>query len=195
MVTRSESKFNTLEDVLGQLRSKPGSLSFGHNGTGSNGQLALVALSSVAGVEVNPVPFKGTAAQKTDLLGGHLDFGLISAGEVPELHGGKAGQLKVITQFSEKRSAALPQSPTASEGKVEILMSSERGLAAPKAVPDEILGKLQAAVDAALRDPEFAASAGGDGPVLAFAPGPQWEESLKQNSKLLQEVAAKAPKE
>jgi tripartite-type tricarboxylate transporter receptor subunit TctC len=74
-------------------------------------------------------------------------------------------------------------------------MSSERGLAAPKAVPAEVLSKLQNAVDAALRDPEFVAAAGGDAPVLAFASGSQWEESLKQNSKLLQAIAAKAPKE
>jgi tripartite-type tricarboxylate transporter receptor subunit TctC len=195
LVTRAESKFNTLEEVLGQLRSKPGSLSFGHNGTGSNGELALVGLSTAAGVEVNSIPFKGTAAQKTDLIGGHVDFGLISAGEVPELHGGKTGLLKVISQFSEKRSPALPQVPTATEGNVEVLMSSERGLAAPKAVPAEILAKLQDAVDATLRDPEFVAAAGGDAPVLAFSSGSKWEESLKQNSKLLQAIAAKAPKE
>jgi tripartite-type tricarboxylate transporter receptor subunit TctC len=195
LVTRSESKYNTLDEVLAQLRSKPGSLSFGHNGTGSNGELALVGLATAAGVEVNSIPFKGTAAQKTDLIGGHVDFGLISAGEVPELHGGKTGLLKVISQFSEKRSPALPQVPTAAEGNAEVLMSSERGLAAPKAVPAEIVLNLQNAVDAALRDPEFVAAAGGDAPVLAFASGSQWEESLKQNSKLLQAIAAKAPKE
>ena len=54
--------------------------------------LGSVALSSVAGVQVNSIPFKGTAAQRTDLLGGHLDIGVISAGEIAELHGGKSGQ-------------------------------------------------------------------------------------------------------
>jgi tripartite-type tricarboxylate transporter receptor subunit TctC len=195
LVNRADSKYNSLSDVLAELRRKPGSISFGHNGTGSNGDLALVALSSAAGVEVNAIPFKGTSAQRTDLLGGHLDIGVISAGEVPELHGGKTGQLKALAQFSEKRSSALPQVPTAKEEKTPVLMSSERGLAAPAAVPAEIVKKLQDAVEQTLHDPEFIAAAGGDAPVLAYLSGAQWQQSLQQNSKALHVIAEKAPKQ
>lgn len=195
LVTRADSKFNTLSDVIGELRRKPASISFGHNGTGSNGDLALVALSSVAGVQVNAVPFKGTSAQRTDLLGGHLDIGVISAGEVPELHAGKSGPLKVLTQFSEKRSKALPQASTATEEKVPVLMSSERGFAAPAGVSPEILKRLQDAVQQTLSDPEFLAVAGGDAPVLAYLSGAQWQQSLQQNSKSLRAIADKAPKQ
>ena len=195
LVTRADSKYNSLSDVVSELRRKPGSISFGHNGTGSNGDLAMVALSSIAGVQVNAVSYKGTAAQKTDLLGGHLDFGVISAGEVPDLHGGKTGQLKALAQFSEKRSNALPQVPTAKEEKVAVLMSSERGLAAPAAVPADILKKLQDAVEQTLRDPEFLVAASGDAPVVAYLSGIQWQQSLQQNSKVLRAVADKAPKQ
>ncbi len=195
LVTRADSKYNTLSDVIGELRSKPESVSFGHNGIGSNGDLALVALSSAAGVKVNPIPYKGTSAQKTDIHGGHLDFAVISAGEVAELHGGKTGQLKAVTQLSEKRSSALPQVPTGSEGKFDVLMSSERGMAAPAKMAPEIAKQLQDAVEQTLRDPEFIAAAGGDAPVLAYLPGGQWQQSLKQNSKALRAVADKAPKQ
>lgn len=58
LVIRSDSKYRTLADVLRQLRDKPASVSFGHNGTGSNGDLALVAMASAANVEVNAIPFK-----------------------------------------------------------------------------------------------------------------------------------------
>lgn len=195
LVTRAESKYNSLNEVVAELRRKPGSISFGHNGTGSNGDLALMAISSTAGVQVNAIPFKGTGAQKTDLLGGHLDFALISAGEVPELHGGKTGQFKALAQFSETRSSALPQVPTAKDEKLAVLMSSERGFAAPAAVPAEIIRKLQDAVEQTLRDPEFIAAAGGDAPVLAYLSGAQWQQSLQQNSKVLRAIADKAPKQ
>jgi tripartite-type tricarboxylate transporter receptor subunit TctC len=195
LVTRADSKFNSLSDVIAELRRKPGSVSFGHNGTGSNGDLALVALSSAAGVQVNAIPYKGTSAQRTDLLGGHLNIGVISAGEVAELHGGKTGQLKALTQFSEKRSSALPQVPTATDEKVAVLMSSERGFAAPAAVPAEIVKKLQDAVEQTLHDPEFIAAAGGDAPVLAYLSGAQWQQSLQKNSKMLSAIADKAPKQ
>jgi tripartite-type tricarboxylate transporter receptor subunit TctC len=195
LVARADSRFNTLSDVLAELRRKPGSVSFGHNGTGSNGDLALVALSTAAGVQVNAIPFKGTSAQRTDLLGGHLEIGVISAGEVAELHGGKAGPLKALTQFSARRSSALPQVPTATDEKVPVLMSSERGLAAPAAVSPEILKKLQDAVEQTLKDPEFIAAAGGDAPVLAYLSGAQWQQSLQKNSKTLRVIAEKAPKQ
>ena len=51
------------------LKQNPGVLSFGHNGTGTNGDLALQMLSDATGVKLNEVPYKGTAAQKTDVLG------------------------------------------------------------------------------------------------------------------------------
>jgi tripartite-type tricarboxylate transporter receptor subunit TctC len=195
LVTRAESKYKNFSEVVSDLRRKPGTLSFGHNGTGSNGDLALIALSSPVGASLNAVPYKGTSLQKTDILGGHLDFGVISAGEVPDLHGGKTGQFKALAQFSEKRSAALPQVPTAKELGVSVLMSSERGFAAPAAVPAEIIKRLQDAVEQTLRDPEFLAAAGGDAPVLAYLSGAQWQQSLQQNSKALQAVADKAPKQ
>ncbi len=194
LVVRSDSKLTGLSDVVGALRSKPSSISFGHNGTGTNGDLALQLLADATKVQPNEIPFKGTAAQKTDLMGGHLDVAVISAAEVPELHGGKAGQMKVLAQFSPTRSTALPNVPTAQDAGIPVVMSSERGFAVPKAVPDDIVRKLEAAIAEAVRDPEFAAAAPGDAPVLAYLSGAQWNESLNQNRKALRALADKMPK-
>jgi len=194
LVVRADSKFASLAAVVDALRAKPGSVSIGHNGTGTNGDLALQLLTDATKVQTNEIPFKGTAAQKTDLLGGHVDVAAISAGEVPELHGGKTGQMRVLVQFSPKRSAALPNVQTALEAGVPVVMSSERGFAVPKGVPDDIVKKLEAAIADAVKDPEFAASAPGDAPVLAFLPGAQWNESLNQNRKALRVLADKMPK-
>lgn len=194
LVARVDSKFTGLPAVVDALRAKPGSVSIGHNGTGTNGDLALQLLTDATKVQSNEIAFKGTAAQKTDLLGGHVDIAAISAGEVPELHGSKTGQMKVLVQFSPKRSAALPNVPTAQEAGIPVVMSSERGFAVPKGVPDDIVKKLEAAIADAVKDPEFAASAPGDAPVLAYLPGAQWNESLNQNRKALRVLADKMPK-
>lgn len=194
LVVRADSKFAGLPAVIEALRAKPASVSFGHNGTGTNGDLALQLLTDATKVQPNEIPFKGTAAQKTDLLGGHLDVAVISAGEVPELHGGKTGQMKALVQFSPKRSPALPNVPTALEAGIPVVMSSERGFAVPKGVPDDIVKRLEAAIADAVKDPEFAASAPGDAPVLAFLPGAAWNESLNQNRKALRVLADKMPK-
>ena len=131
-------------------------------------------------------------------MGGHLEFGLVSVGEVPELHGnaaGTPGQLRALVQFSAKRSSALPQVPTAAELGVNVVMSSERGFAAPKGVPAEIILKLDQAIAESLKDPAFIANASSDAPVLAYLPGNQWTTSLQQNRKLLEPLAKAAPKQ
>lgn len=194
LTVRAGAKLSQLGEVIDALRKKPGSISFGHNGTGTNGQLALQMLSGTTKVELNEIPYKGTAAQKTDLLGGHLDVALVSVGEVPELHGANRGELKVVAQLATVRSPALPNVPTAQEAGVSVLMSSERGIGAPKAIPDGIVRKLESAIAESVKDPEFIASSPGDAPVLAYLPGAQWQASLDKSMPALRALADKLPK-
>lgn len=189
LITRTESQINSLSTVLGVAKQTPDAVSVGHNGEGSNGELILQMLRATAGVELAGIPYKGTGPQKVDVLGGHLPLGTVSIGEVPELHGGSKATIKAITQFSAKRSAALPDVPTAIESGVNVVMTSERGLAAPKKVPDAIAKRLETAIAESLRDPEFLVAAAADGPVIAFLPGAQWSKSLVERITALKQVA------
>lgn len=195
MVVNSKSKFKDLQGLINALREKPLSVNFGHNGVGSNGHLALLMMNQLAKVEPNEVSYRGTAAQKTDLLGGHLDVAMISAGEVAELHGGASGELRVLAILSKKRLQALADVPTAEEAGYPIIMSSERGLAVPKNVPDAVYRALETAIAGTLKDPEFAASSPGDAPVLSFLPGADWQKSLDDNAKVLRTFVDKLPKQ
>ena len=189
LVTRAESKVDSLQTFLGVLKQAPGVLAVAHNGEGSNGDLMLQLLKAATGAEVNTIPYKGTGQQKTDVLGGHVALGTVSAGEVPELHHGGTGPLKAIAQFTEKRSPALPNVPTAIESGVRILMSSERGFAAPKDIDPAIASRLEKAIADSLKDPVLLATAAGDAPVLSFMPGAQWTKSLDRNSAGLKKLA------
>ncbi|MFL9823774.1 tripartite tricarboxylate transporter substrate binding protein [Rhodoplanes sp. SY1] len=194
LVVRADSRFKSLGDLLAALREKPGTIALGHNGTGTNSHLAIRLLAEATKVAPNEVPYKGTAAQKTDVLGGHLDVGLISVGEVPELHGGATGDMRVLAQLSDARSPALPGVPTAREAGVAVVMSSERGVAVPKGVPEAIVQKLEAAIAESVRDPEFIAASPGDAPVLAYLPGAQWQASLAKSMDALRKLADSLPK-
>jgi len=195
LVTRTDNAVQTLPAVVDALRRKAGSLSFGHNGVGTNGDLTLQLLARTAKVQPNAIPYKGTAAQKTDVLGGHLDFGIVSAGEVPELHGGGTGAMRAVAQFGATRSPALPGVPTATESGTAVTMTSERGFAVRQGVPAAIVARLDAAIAESVRDPEFIASASADAPVLAYLPGAQWQQSLERNRKALQLLADTLPKQ
>lgn len=190
LITRSETKIDNLPTVIGIAKQTPGVISVGHNGDGSNGELALQLLRGATSVELTGVPYKGTGPQKIDVLGGHLPLGTVSAGEVPELHKGGKAPVKAVVQFTAKRSAALPNVPTAMEAGINVTMSSERGLAAPKGISADIVKRLETEIAAVLKDPEFLVAAAADAPVLAFLPGAQWTKSLEQNQKALKQMAA-----
>lgn len=189
VVVPAGSQFNALPDVIAALRSKPGSVTFGHNGAGTNGHLAIRMLAAAAKVEPNEISYRGTAAQRTDLLGGHLQVGMVSLSEIPELHGSNRGPLRVIAILSKKRFASLPEVPTAEEVGFPVTSTAERGFAVPKAVPDEIVRKLEAGIAEGLRNPEYLAGSPGDEPVIAFLPGAEWQKRLDAMSDALRPYA------
>ncbi len=193
LAVRAESKIKSLQALVAQSKQSPGSVSLGHNGTGTNGDLAIRMLSKAAGIELNQIAYKGSAAQKTDLLGGHLDVAIVSAGEVPELHEGGKGQLHALAQLTNKRSDVLPQIPSSVESGVAVLMSSERGFAAPKGTPPEIMKKLEQAIADALKDPGFLGTSTDD-KVISFMPGAQWEKNMDLARKAMQPLADTMPK-
>lgn len=193
LAVRADSKLGSLQALVAQSRQKPGSVSLGHNGAGTNGDLAIGLLGKAAGIKLNAIAYKGTAAQKTDLLGGHLDVALVSAGELPELHDSGKGPLRGLAQLTSKRSEVLPQVPTAVEAGLTVLMSSERGFAAPKGVPAEVIKRLDQAIAEALKDPEFL-GASTDDKLISYLTGPQWQRGMEQARKTLQPLADSLPK-
>jgi tripartite-type tricarboxylate transporter receptor subunit TctC len=189
IVVKAESKFKNLSDVLAELRSKPGSVTFGHNGAGTNGHLAIRMLAGAAKVQPNEISYRGTAAQRTDLLGGHLEVGMVSLSELPELHGGNKGPLRAIAILSRKRFPSLADVPTAEEAGFAVTSTAERGFAVPKGVSDDIVKKLEAAIADSLLDAEYIKSSPGDAPVLAFMPGAEWQKRLDNATQALRPLA------
>ncbi len=189
IVVPADSRFSNLADVIAALRSKPGSVSFGHNGAGTNGHLAIRMLAAAAKVEPNEISYRGTAAQRTDLLGGHLDVGMVTVSEIPELHGTNKGPLRVIAILSKKRFPSLLGVPTAEEAGFPVMTTAERGFAVPKSVPDDVVRKLETGIAEALRNPEFVTSSPGDEPVIAFLPGAEWQKHLDDMSAALRPYA------
>lgn len=193
LVTRKDSPYNSLADVVAALKAKPESLSVGHNGVGTNGHLAILQLQNVAKVSLNDIPYNGTAQSKTALLGGYVDFSAVTTGELPEPQK-EAVPLKVIAQMSEQRSTTFPDVPTAREQGYDDVMPAERGIAAPPGLPQGIRDRLQAAIEATLKDPEYLQKAGNDAPVLAFLPGETWSKDIASRKEALSELAKKMPK-
>ena len=194
MVARKDSKLTDMTQVMARLRASPSSLSAGHNGLGTNGHLAMVRLEKAAQIHFNAIPYNGSAQQKTALAGNQLDIAFLAASEVPDPDN-EATPVRLVAQFTKSKVARLSSVPTTYELGLAVEMTAERGFAAPNGVPPQILARLQSAIEAAMKNPEYIKAARNDAPFLSYLGGSDWDRQLEQDRKSYEEIARTLPKD
>ncbi|CAG9164357.1 hypothetical protein LMG32289_00700 [Cupriavidus pampae] len=150
----------------------------GSNGIGTNGHMAALALQQATGAKVNHIPFAGTSQTKTSLLGHHIDVMAMSTTEFTEADRASK-DVKVLAQLgTERRPGLVADVPTAREQKLDITISSERGFAAPRGLPPEIARRLQDAIEATVKDPEFLSRAVNEARGISYLSGAAWTQHM-----------------
>lgn len=176
-VVAGDSKLNSMADLVRQLKANPEGLSMGSNGIGTNGHMAALALQQATGAKVNHIPFAGTSQTKTSLLGHHIDVMAMSTTEFTDADRASR-DVKVLAQLGTERRSGVPEVPTAREQKLDIVISSERGFAAPRGLPPEIARRLQGAIEATTKDPEFLARAVNEARGISYLSGAAWTQHM-----------------
>lgn len=194
MVTRKDGRIADLPQAIAALKKAPSSLSAGHNGLGTNGHLAIARLEGAAGVKFNAVPFNGTGQQKTALASNTIDIAFLAASEVPNPEN-EAKPVRLLAQFARHKVPALGSVPSTYELGYPVEMTAERGFAAPNGVPPAILARLEKAIEAAMKDPDYLKAAATDAPYLNFLGGADWTRQVEQESKAYEAIARTLPKE
>ena len=146
----------TVAEFVAYAKANPGKLNFGF-GLGTLPQILGESFKVVTGTEIASIPYKGGAQAVTDMLGGRIDmiFGTTST-LLPLIQQGKIRALAVTTQ---KRSKDLPGVPTMIEsGLPQLALIFSAGLLAPAGTPGEIIARLNAEINEAMRAPELEAS-------------------------------------
>src|SRR5688572_3656017 len=154
IVTRTDSRFKTLKDVVEAARAEPDAITYGSPGNGTTIHLAGEIFKSAAGIKIRHVPYKGSNAAMMDVLAGNVDL-MVSS--LPSAMGQiKAGKLRPLAVTSAKRSTTLPEIPTVAElGYKDFDVSTWYGLFMPAATPKEIVQKVNAEVNKLLAMPEM----------------------------------------
>jgi tripartite-type tricarboxylate transporter receptor subunit TctC len=130
-------------ELVALARTKPGELTFGSAGVGSSQHLAGELLKSMAGINLQHVPYRGIAQVLPDLLGGRLTMVLGNISAVLPL--AREGKVRAFAVTSLKRSPAAPELPTmAEQGFAGFDATAWFGLMAPAGTPEPILKKLHA---------------------------------------------------
>ena len=130
-----------------------GKLNYGSSGPGSTGHLSATILLGAAGVEMEHVPYKTSAAAFPDVISGRVAMAFDS---LPSTIGFvRGGRVRPILVMSEKRSSLLPDVPTAAEaGYPNATMNFWMGIEAPAKIPAPIVDKLSAGLKAAMASKE-----------------------------------------
>ena len=143
---------NTVAELIALAKSRPGTISFGSGGPGSSNQLAVELFSTMAGIKMTHVPYRGDTPAIADLLGGQIDFVFLNIPAALPLLSGDRVQAIGIT--SPKRSPLIPNVPAIAETVPGYEAGSWHGFFAPAKTPKHIVNQLGAELRKAINTPQ-----------------------------------------
>jgi tripartite-type tricarboxylate transporter receptor subunit TctC len=140
----------TVLEFVAHAKANPGKIAMGSGGNGSPAHVIGEYFKLMTGTDLTHVPYRGAAPAVTDLIGGQIQVAFTematSLGHV------KAGKLRALAVTTTTRAEALPDVPTLSDFIPGFEASQWVGLVAPKDTPPAIIERLNAEINAALRD-------------------------------------------
>ena len=153
----SDSPFKTWNDFVAYAKANPGKLTYGSTGNLTSPHLTTERIAQQLGLQLQHVPYKGSADLAQGVLGGHLMAIADSTGFAPLVESGK---LRVLNTWGDKRLAKFPDAPTLKELGIDIVQNSPFGIGAPKGTPPEVVKKLHDAFKQAMEEPSYVAALG-----------------------------------
>jgi tripartite-type tricarboxylate transporter receptor subunit TctC len=155
MVVSPALGVKTVQEFVALAKSKPGQLNYGTTGVGAANHLVSELFDSKAGIQMTHIPYRGTALAVTDLISGNVQ--LVFADPISALPQINAGTLLALAVTSKDRSPVAPEVPTISEsGYPGFDAIGWHGILAPANTPPAIVGRLNAEIVKALKDPATA---------------------------------------
>jgi len=152
IVANASLPAKNLREFIAWLKLHPDKASAGTAGAGTSTHLGGLLFQQSAGVQFQLVPYRGAAPALQDVMAGQIDLMIdVASNSLPHLRGGK---IKAYAVTASTRLASAPEIPTVDEaGLPGFHMSTWYGLFGPKAMPRDVLAKLNAATVSALADP------------------------------------------
>lgn len=150
LVVPADSPLKTWADFVAWAKANPGRLTYGSTGALTSPHLTMEEIAQKAGIELNHIPFKGSADLMQAILGGHVMAAADSTGFIPHV---QAGKLRVLNTWGAKRLAKLPDVPTLTELGLGIVQASPYGIGGPKGMDPGLVKTLHDAFKQAMEMP------------------------------------------
>jgi tripartite-type tricarboxylate transporter receptor subunit TctC len=169
IAVRSESKYQSIQELLADAKEHPGMIRVGSPGEGTSSHLNLEELMFHAGVKMVHVPYAGWGQSSPSLLGGHIEALVAQPGELKPQVDGK--RMRALVNFTPQRHPVFPDVPTARELGWNVSNGVWYLLMAPKGTPAPVVRHLHDAAKAAIEDPKFVQSMTSRGIDVDYRPG------------------------
>ncbi len=151
LVANTPTAPKTLAELLAEMRAKP--QSFASAGVGTMTHLGTELVLRKAGVQATHIPYKGSGAALTDLMGGQVLFATDSL--TAAMTHIKSGKLRALATTDKAREGSLPDVPTLAEaGLPGVQIAAIGGIFAPKGTPKDVVDRIAAAMAKVLANPE-----------------------------------------
>ena len=153
LLARKDFPATGLGELMTYVKANKDKINLANAGLGAVSHLCGMLFQQALGVDLQTIPFQGTAPALNALLGGQVDLMCDQTTQtIPHI---KAGSVRFYGVTTKQRIKALPDAPTlAEQGLADFEMVVWHGIYAPKGTPADVLAKLNAAMRAALKDPE-----------------------------------------
>ncbi|AUL46539.1 NagM [Bordetella trematum] len=151
LYTRADVPGDTLQGFIDHVKRHPGKLSYGSGNV--TGLLSFAYVAQAAGLDILNVPYKGEPPVINDIMGGHLDAAVATAGTgMPQV---KAGKFKALATVLPQRSPNAPDVPTMAEAGVgNFPIAPWLGLFGPAGMPADTVERLNQAFHTAMENPQ-----------------------------------------
>ena len=162
LVVNPKVPAHSIAELVALAKQKPGQLTYGTPGIGTSPHMSMELFKSLAGIDLQHVPYRGTAPAMTDVISGQIAAMFSNALTAkPQI---EAGAIRALGVSTRKRSEAMPNLPPIAEAGVPNYEATQwYGLVAPAGTPADIVARLNAEVTQALRTQDMQDKLAGDG--------------------------------
>ncbi|AVS85910.1 LacI family transcriptional regulator [Paracidovorax avenae] len=181
LVANPAQPFKTVQELIAYAKANPGKINFGSSGSGSSIHLSGELFKSMAKVDMQHVPYKGSAPAVTDLLGNQI---AIMFDNMPSaIQHVRSGKLRAIAVTTAKRSPELPDVPTIAESGVPgYEATSWFGMFAPAGTPAPVVAQLNATIVKVLAMPDIKKKLAEQGAEAAGETPAQFADFIQKES-------------
>ena len=192
LVVRADGPHKSIKDFIAAAKANPGKINYSSSGVYGTLHVAMEIFADAAGVKLFHVPYQGGGPALTALVGGQVEA--LASGPSAAMGQLKAGRVRALAVWGDKRLAALPEVPSMKELGYNAVFYIWSGLFAPVGVPQPVMKKLRDTVRQAVNEQEFKDAMAKIETPIAYLDAPEFTKFVERDAARLETAVKKIGK-